>query len=196
MKQWITLIAATAIFTSCSKQDMQEDLMQTKASIQSSTRATSNGAYISNWEQYTNWTKVDDKDVSRFTMKRKTPEITSEVTDGGLVISYGKVSTSDPRYASFTSPKMVPYYYLPEAERPIGNTNYFSDETSLGNVAVTYSVPATKDDMPTMGGGIGLSDYQFQYVVMTKMFLQSHGLSAEQVRNYYTYDQVINLASK
>ena len=198
MKQWITLAVATAIFASCTKQDLQQETLQQEKAHQAQAqtaalRQAQGGAYISDWEQYSIWSKTDEGNMSKFIMMRKTPEINSGVTNGGLVLSYSKVATTDPVYARFTSPNMMPFYFLPEAERPRPETFYFTDASSDGNLTITYQVPFTKNDLPAMGGGASLGAMQFQYVVLTKAFLDANNLSAETVRNYYTYDQVMNL---
>lgn len=197
MKQWITLLAATAILCSCSKEALQEDsLQQNNTTATAALRSGQAGTFVSGWEQYNDWTKSDQGSVSVFTLSRRTAEITSNVTNGGLVLSYAKISSSDPLYSSFNQPKMLPFYYLPESERPFPQTFYFTDVATDGNITIAYRVPFTKAMMPTLGGGASLQGVQFQYVIFTKEFLDSQGLTAAAVRSNYTYDQVISLASQ
>jgi len=197
MKQWITLLAATAIFTSCSKQDLQEESShQTKEVAAAAMRSGQQGAYVSGWEQYNNWEKSDQGNVTVYTLQRKTGEVTTNVINGGLVLTYAKVTTSDALYTSFNSPKMLPFYFLPESERPRPQTFYVSDAVSNGAITVTYRVPFSKDHLPVMAGGASLQKIQFQYVVLSSEFLQSRGLTASQVRNNYTYDQVLNMINQ
>ena len=195
MKQWITLAVATALFTSCTKQDLQQEKAHQAQAQTAALRQAQEGAYISEWEQYTIWSKTDEGDKSKFTMRRRTPEINSGVTNGGLVLSYARIATTNPDYARFNSPNMMPFYFLPEAERPRPETYYFSNANSEGNILITYQVPFTKHDLPPMGGGASLQAMQFQYVVLTKAFLDANNLSAGTVQNYYTYDQVMNLVN-
>lgn len=196
MKQWITLMAATAIFTACSKQDLQDETMQQNIANQpSAMRSAQQGAYVSAWEQYSDWIKTDEGTTSKFVLMRKTPEINAGVTNGGLVLSYAKVATNAPDYAPFTTPNMLPFYYLPASERPYPQTHYFSDVSSEGNIAISYRIPFTKQGTPAIGGGASLQSFQFQHVVLTKAFLDSRGLDAQTVRNYYTYNQVMNLVN-
>ena len=197
MKQWITLIASAAIICSCSKENLREESLQTNDSAPSTAlRSVQQGTFVSDWQQYTDWTKTDEGNVSVFTLIRKTPEVTSSVINGGLALTYAKVTTTDPLYSSFNQPKMLPFFYLPEAEKPYQQTFYFTDAVSNGNITIAYRVPFTKEMMPPMAGGASLQGLQFQHVVMTKEFLDNQGLSADQVRNYYTYDQVMNLVSQ
>ena len=197
MKQWITLIAFTAIVCSCSKEDLQEEnLQQDNAVATAAMRSGQQGTFVSGWEQYNNWIKTDVGDISFFTMTRSTPEVTSSVTNGGLVLSYAKISSTDPTYSSFAQPKMLPFYFLPEAERVSQQVYYFSDEALNGKITISYRVAHTSQTMPTMPEGASLQGAQFQFVVLTKEFLDSRGLSANTVRNYYTYDQVMNLVSQ
>ena len=200
MKQWITLTAAMAIFASCTKQDLQQETLQQEKAHQAQVQTTAlrqaqQGAYISEWEQYNTWSKTDEGNRSRFTVVRRTPEINSDVTNGGLVISYAKIVTTDPAYAHFNSPNMIPFHFLPQAERPYPGASYLTDASTDGNLTMVYQVPFTKNDMPPMGGGASLQAMQFQHVVLTKAFLNANNLSAATVRNYYTYEQVINLVN-
>lgn len=196
MKQWITLLAATALFASCSKQDLQEESMQQENAARSSaTRTSAEGAYVSGWEQTSQWQKSDQGDMSIFTIQRKTPEINSSVLDGGLVLTYGKANTTDPRYAHLQEPKLMPFYFLPESERVTGYYYHFSEEVSSGNINVVFRMPFTKDSNPQIGGGVRLNDVQYQHVVLTRTFLESRGLTASTVRNYYTYNQVMDLVN-
>ena len=197
MKQWITLFMAAAIFISCSKQDLEEEsLHQNKELSPVAMRTAQDGAYVSGWEQYSNWERSEQGDVTVYTLQRKTGEVTSNVINGGLVLTYAKVSTSDPLYNSLNSPKMLPFYFLPESERPKPQTFYFTDALSNGNITIAYRVPFTKQSLPTMGGGASLQNMQFQYVVLTGAYLQSRGLTAATVRNNYTYTQVMNLINQ
>jgi len=193
MKKWITLLAVSAMVTACSKQELSNNTLQDESQRSSAMRSSQEGAYVSEWEQYNDWSKTNEGDKSRFSVVRKTPEINAGITNGGLVLTYAKVAVTDPRYASFANPTLMPFYYLPDAERPYPYTYYFSDAVSEGNVIITYSVPFTKEAMPLMGGGASLQSFQFQYVVLTGAFLDSRGLDPQTVRNYYTYDQVMNL---
>lgn len=195
MKQWITLLAATAVFTACSKQDLREDQLQQENTARStSLRSTQEGAYVSGWEQFTNWVKTSDGSVSVFTTTRKATEV-SAAAGGGLVLGYAKVNTTNPLYLHLTKPTMLPFYYLPEAERPHPETYYFSEVVNGENIVLSYRSPFTKADMPTLPGGASLQDLQFQHVVLTKKFLDDRGLTAHTVQYYYTYDQVMALVN-
>lgn len=196
MKQCITLLLAAAIISSCSKQDLQEENLPQQNFLPTiAFRAGQEGSFVSGWEQYSDWTKTEQGNISVFTLNRKTPEVNASVVNGGLVLTYAKVATSDPLYISFTSPKMVPFYYLPESERPQPQMFYFTDAATDGNIALMYRVPFTKQSLPAMAGGASLQAMQFQYVVLTKAFLESRGLTAGMVRNNYTYDQVMALVN-
>lgn len=196
MKQWITLATATVIFTSCTKQNLQEEnLLQEKQTSGSALRVSKTGAYVSNWEQFSEWQKADEGSISMFIVKRKTPEVTSDVTNGGLVLSYAKTATSNPNYILFTSPVQMPFYFLPESERPYPYHYHFSDGSSEGLITIVYRTPLTKATLPAMGGGASLPAMQFQFVVITRAFLEANGLTAEAVRNNYTYEQVMNLVN-
>lgn len=196
MKQWITLLAATALFASCSKQDLQEESVQQDSAVRSSaTRNSVEGAYVSGWEQNTQWQKSDQSGMSIFTLQRKTPEINSSVLDGGLVLTYGKANTNDPRYAHLREPQMMPFFFLPESERVNGYYYHFSEEVSNGSINIIFRMPFTKEMNPQIGGGVTLNDVQYQHVVLTRSFLESRGLTASTVRNYYTYNQVMDLVN-
>ena len=198
MKQWITLVAAAAIFASCTKENLKEESIEQSAgrAKASALRVAQDGAFVSDWEQYANWERTDEGDFSTFSINRKTPEVTSGVTNGGLVLSYGKFSSNEAAYAPFSNPKMMPFYFMPEAERPRANTHYFAHSSSNADISVAYRVPATKEELPAMGGGASLPAMKFQYVVMDKNFLSRHGLDAETVRNTYTYEQVMALLNR
>lgn len=201
MKQWITLLAATALFTACSKQSLQDELQQENLSLQKETssatiamRSTQSGAYVSGWEQFNNWMKSDDGTASVFTSTVKTSEVAA-VANGGLVLGYAKTSSTDPLYQHLTKPTMMPFYYLPESERPLPQTYYFSEVISGENIVLRYRMPFTKAETPTLQDGNSLQSLQFQHVVLTKEFLDSRGLAADAVRNYYTYEQVMTLVN-
>ncbi|RYZ28549.1 MAG: hypothetical protein EOO10_09150 [Chitinophagaceae bacterium] len=196
MKQWITLLTATAIFVSCSKQNLKEDLQQDKEPASVAGPSTTTGNYITAWENYSNWAKSDQGNVTVFTVQRKSDEVTSSVTNGGLVLTYAKLATTNPLYASFNNPKMLPFYFLPESERPLPQTFYFTSSVSNGVITITYRVPYTKENSPMMAGGASLQKIQFQHIILPTEFLQSRGLSASTIRNNYTYDQVMNLLNQ
>jgi hypothetical protein len=197
MKQCITLLTAAAIFISCSKQDLQEEsLQQDKELASAAMRSTQAGTFVSGWETYSNWTKSDQGDVTVFTLQRKSEAVASNVTNGGLVLTYAKVATSDPLYAPFNNPKMLPFYFLPESERPRPQTFYFTNSVSDGNITILYRAPYTKQNMPVLGGGATLQNMQFQHIVLSSEYLQSRGLSANTVRNNYTYEQVMNMLNQ
>lgn len=193
MKQWITLVLATAVFTSCSKESLQEEDAQTDKEVASAAmRLSEAGSYVSGWENYSTWERSEQGDVTIFTYQRKTAE-TAVATNNGLVLTYAKVASADPLYSSFNSPKMLPFYFLPEGERPRPQTYYFTTVVVDGNISLIYRAPFTKQAMPTLGGGASLQNVQFQHVVLSSEFLQSKGLTASTVRNNYTYQQVMNL---
>jgi hypothetical protein len=199
MKQWITLLAATAIFSSCTKQDLQqeEENLQLEIEVTSAAmRSAQDGAFVSEWQQYHQWVKSDKGDMSSFAMTRKTPEVNSAVKDGGLVLSYAKAESQEPAYARFKNPTLIPFYFLPETVRPYPYHFYFSDAISEGKITVTYQMALTKEDMPHIGGGVYLSDMKFQFVVMTRQFLEAHAIDAQTIRDSYTYEQVMNLAGQ
>lgn len=200
MKQWITLIAVAASFASCTKENLKEDSMEATeqtATIKSSgMRVVQNGAYVSDWEQYGSWNRTDEGDFSTFGIHRKTPEVTSGVMNGGLVMSYAKYTSDAAEYAPFANATSMPFYYLPEAERPIAHNNYFSGANAEGDISIAYSVRTTKQEMPEMGGGASLPAMKFQYVVMDKTFLTNHGLDAQTVQNNYSYEQVMQLLNE
>lgn len=196
MKQWVTLLAATALFASCSKQNLEQENDNQENLRTTAMRSTQGGAYVSEWETSGSWIKTDAGNTSRFTWSRKTPEIGTDVLNGGLALTYAKLAPSDPSYAHLTKPTMLPFYFLPESERPIPKTFYFSQEVSNGTVSITYTVPFTKDALPRMNGGASLGSLQFQTIVLPKSFLDSLSLTAETVQLYYTYDQVMNLINQ
>ena len=195
MKPWITLLAAAAVFASCSKEKSEEQSSQARQSTVAAFRQAQEGVYVSDWEQYNDWTKTDEGNLSRFAIVRKSPEIDASVLNGGIVLGYSRIALADPAYAPFNYPKMMPFYFLPEAERPNPQQYYFSDQSTNGNITVVYQGPYTKEEMPVMGGGASLRGMRFQFVAMTKAFLDSHGLTANTIRNYYTYDQVMTLVN-
>lgn len=195
MKQWITLLAVTTLFTACSKQDLQEDQLQEENTSNSTVlRSTQEGAYVSGWEQYSNWTKTDEGNTSVFTMNRKTSEVAA-AGNGGLVLGYAKVASNNPLYLHLTKPNMLPFYYLPQAEKPRPETYYFSEVVSGDNIVLHYRMPFTKAGTATLPGGASLQDLQFQHVLLSKTFLESRGLNAQTVQHYYTYEQVMALVN-
>jgi len=196
MKQWITLLAVAAFLTACSKQNLKEN-NTTNANIdQTASATTQDGAFVSAWEQSTNWTKTNEGSVSRFKLSRQTPEVGRGALNGGVVMTYAKYANATGSYADFVNPTLMPFYFLPPAERPNTHMNYFSDATAEGNVSVEYAVPLTEGSLPLMGNGATLKDMQFQYVVMTKKFLDSRGLDAQTVKNNYSYKQVMALVGQ
>ena len=196
MKQWITLLIAAALFASCSKQDLQEDLQQNEVSPAAMNTATQPGSYVSGWEKYSNWERSEQGDVVVFTTLRKSAEVSTDVMNGGLVLTYAKVATSDPIYSSFNNPKMLPFYFLPEAERPLPKTFYFLTAVTNGNIAIMYRLPFSKQSILSLPAGVSLQNMQFQHVILSGEFLQSRGLDAEKIRNNYTYEQVMNLVNQ
>lgn len=196
MKQWITLLTATAIFVSCSKENLNEDLQREKEPPSVAIPSSSTGNYMTDWETYGNWAKSDQGNVTVFTVQRKSDEVTSSVTNGGLVLTYAKLATTNPLYVSFNNPKMLPFYFLPESERPLPQTFYFTSSVSNGLITISYRVPYTKESSPAMAGDASLQNMQFQHIILPVEFLQSRGLNANTVRNNYTYNQVMNLLNQ
>jgi len=131
-----------------------------------------------------------------FTVQRKSDEVTTSVTNGGLVLTYAKLATNNPLYTSFNNPKMLPFYFLPESERPLPQTFYFTTSVSNGVITIDYRVPYTKESLPAMAGNASLQAIQFQHIILPVEFLQSRGLNANTVRNNYTYEQVLNLLNQ
>jgi hypothetical protein len=196
MKQWITLLAAPALLVACTKQNLQEETIpEQKADRTSVMRSAVDGAFVSDWEQYSAWTKSNETNATIFSMTRKTPEITSGVTNGGLVLGYAKLNTNNSLYYHLSKPTMLPFYYLPQAEKPYPETYYFSETSNDGNVVIRYRMPFTKADAATLPGGANLQDIQFQHVVLTAQFLQSRGLNPQTVQNNFTYEQVMALVN-
>ena len=197
MKQCVTLFIVTALLFSCAKQDLQqEEDNLNSASAKKNNPGLQNGAYASDWEQYNNWTKKDEDGYSTYSVTKKVSELTPSIVEGGLVLTYAKVATSDAGYQQFTKPGLVPFYYLPPSERPAAGVYYFSDNTSTEQMTVSYRTQSSKAELPAMGGGVALKDFKFQYVVFTREFLDSRGLDKNTIRNYYTYEQVMNLMNR
>lgn len=196
MKQWIALLAVSALLAACSKQDLQEEnLQQENTARTTGMRSVKDGAYVSEWEQYNVWTKSGDEQKSTFSMTRKSSEVNEGVLNGGLVLGYARVTTNDPAYLHLSRAAMLPFYYLPLSERPYPHMYYFSETASDENIVITYQVPFTKAAMPTLPGGASLQNIQFQHVVFTRAFLESRGLNAQTVQYNYTYDQVMSLVN-
>lgn len=196
MKKWVTLLAATALIASCSKQDLQQETANQTSLRTVTMRGTQGGAYVSEWETNGDWVKTDISNNSRFTWTRKVPEISSDVLNGGVVLTYSKFASSDPAYARFANPTALPYYYLPEAERPLPQTYYFSQDVSSGEISISYTVPYTKEAMPKMNGGASLSALRFQTIALPKSFLDARNVTAAMVLNYYSYEQVMSLINQ
>jgi hypothetical protein len=196
MKQWITLVAATALFSACTKQDLRESNTSIANTSTSPTVTTQDGAFVSAWEQCGNWVKTTEGNASKFKLSRQTPEVSRAVVNGGVVMTYAKYANAVGSYADFVNPTLLPFYFLPPAERPNTHMNYFSDASTEGNVAVEYAVPLTAETLPLMGSGATLKDMQFQYIALTKKFLESRGLDAQTVKNNYSYKQVMALVGQ
>src|ERR1043165_4185515 len=160
MKPCVTLLAFAALLSACTKQDiLQQQDMTNDAGSKNSSTVSQNGAYATAWEQYNDWTKKDENGFSIYSFSRKASELTPSVVEGGLVITYAKVATTDANYQQFTNPGAMPFYFLPPGERPNPGAFYFSDNAAPGMMTVSYAVPSGKSNTPAMGGGVSLNDF-------------------------------------
>ncbi|MGZ5190086.1 MAG: hypothetical protein ACXWCZ_03645, partial [Flavisolibacter sp.] len=85
-----------------------------------------------------------------------------------------------------------PFYFLPPGERPM-NAFYWYDMNTPGMTTVAYQIRNSKEEMPAMGGGVTLPDFQFRYFVISKAYLDSKGVDAKTVKYHYTYQQLLAL---
>jgi hypothetical protein len=191
MKKWITLWCTSAIlFTACSKDDLQAN-QQENASTPVGIRSAENNYYASNWEQMKSWNHTDSSGYRLYYSEKINPELTSDVINGGVVMSYAKINMTDPNYTQFNNPSMMPFYFLPPWERP-NLSFYWYEEADPGKLRVFYRTKS-KDDLPAFPEGKTMNDFQFRYFVITREFLDSHGLTPSDVKNHYTYQQLVNL---
>lgn len=189
MKTWITLLCASAVlFASCTKQDL-DTKNDDDEKIQA--KAADNSFYVSNWEQVKNWKYIDSAGFRVFYSTRETPQLTADVIENGVVVTYSKVNTSDPEYMMFSKPIMLPFYFLPPNERA-ANSFYWYDMDEPGMAKISYRIWNNKQENPSMPGSVALPDFQFRYFVISKAYLDSKGVDARTVKHFYTYQQLIN----
>ena len=155
-------------------------------------QASDNSFYASGWEKVPTWKYSDSAGYRTYYFHRETPQLTTDAINNGVVVTYSKVNATDPEYQIFTRPIMLPFYFMPPGERPM-NAFYWYDMNTAGLTKVGYQIKNTKDEMPEMGGGVSLPDFQFRYFVISKAFLDNKGLDAKTVKYYYTYQQLVSL---
>lgn len=193
MKQWITLLAATAIFASCSKQDMQEESLQQNNSLQSmASRSSQEGTFVSEWEQYNDWTKRDSADVSIFYRERSLSDHSSQIANGGLVITAAKASKAAPEYEGYQNPSLLDFYVISSNFRSERGFYLLYDHVTPQKVTVSFNLPYRADSSPQISNHLSLHDFQFQYIVLTAQFLADNDLNEQTVRGY-TYQQLMSL---
>ena len=189
MKHWIALICSSAmLITACNKKDIKDDA--TDEAVKA--RATVNGYYASEWEKVPSWQHTDSANFRVFYTERSTPELTSDVIANGVVMTYSKITTTNPDYMMFSKPIMLPFYFLPAGEKPI-NSFYWYDMSNPGVTKVSYRILNYKEDNPPMPSDISLPDFQFRYFIISKAYLDSKAVDANTVRHHYTYQQLLNL---
>jgi hypothetical protein len=192
MKQLIGfLMVGFFLLASCEKKEAGIDTTdKALASPGQEDQSLNNGFYVSGWEQYASWNHTDSAGFQIMHTTRETPALTNEVIETGVVLTYSKISLTDPDYMMFKKPVMLPFYFLPPAERPIPNTYYWYDINTPGKIKVSYSALSKNEQLPA---GAALNQFQFRYFVIAPAFLKAHGLTASQVKHHYTYQQLIGL---
>jgi hypothetical protein len=190
MKKWCILLGSLSILLfSCTKNDLISENSDDHNTIRP--QASDNSVYVSGWEKIPTWKYSDSAGYRIYYFNRETPQLTSEAINNGVVLTYSKVSTPDPEYQIFTKPIMLPFYFLPPHERPI-NAFYWYDMNTPGITKVAYQIRSSKQDMPEMGGGVSLPEFQFRYFIISKAYLDSKGVDAKTVRHHYTYQQLLS----
>jgi hypothetical protein len=188
MKYWVTILCSSAMFfTACNKEDIRngdDEQVTAKAAV--------TGFYASGWEKFSSWNHTDSANFRVYSAERPTSELTTDVIASGVVVTYSKTATSDPRYMMFSKPIMLPFYFLPAGEKPI-NSFYWYDTNTAGVIKVSYRVLNYKEDNPPLPGDVTLPDFQFRYFIISKAYLDSKGLDAKTVKYHYTYQQLVNL---
>lgn len=191
MKLWILPLLGICALASCSKDDT---ISNDKTMIDDQpVHATATGVSISGWEQNASWEHYDSSDYRIYYMDRSTPDLSQDLLSNGLVLVYARVNATDPQYARFAQPNPLGFYFVPPNARPVKNAFYFYDRDQAGNIRVSYSTKALDGSMP---GGVTLSQFQFQYILIPQSYLQSQHLTADDIRSHYTYDQLIALLGK
>jgi hypothetical protein len=190
MKKCCILLSSLVLFFSCTKNDIVSENADGQLTVRP--HASDNSVYVSGWEKIPTWKYSDSGAYRIYYFNRETPQLTSEAINNGVVVTYAKVNTGDPEYKIFTKPMMLPFYFLPPGERPI-NAFYWYDMNTPGITKVAYQIRNTKEEIPAMGGGVSLPDFQFRYFVISKTFLDAKGLDVKTVKYHYSYQQLVNL---
>ena len=126
MKQWITLLAATAIMSACSKQDLRGDDMQSVSKTTSESllppnhppalRVIPSGVFVSGWEQGGNWSSQSSDGMTMYSFVRMLPEYTANAANGGVMITFAKMEAGGTDFEIYTKPQRLNFTFsLPNA---------------------------------------------------------------------------------
>jgi hypothetical protein len=197
MKQWITLLTAAAIFTSCSKQNLQEEsLQQQNIELQSAAfRSGETGTYVSEWEQYSDWQKRDSSDVSIFYRERALPQYSSQVANGGLVLTFAKAGKAVPNYEQYQTPQSLDFHIIAANFRTREGVYFLYDKPAAEKLTIACNLPLTSGNTPLINSELSLNDFQFQYMVLSAGFLAQNELNEQNIRGL-SYNQLMNLMSQ
>ena len=133
--------------------------------------------YASGWENVSSWMSKEFDGNKIYYYSRSTPELTQDIIDNGIVLSYSKMNPVA-GFKSFSKPIAFPFYYLQE-----GADSYYWNEASPGTITTSFSL---NKNMELQNG------FQFRYLVISKHFLDEHKLNVAAVRSY-NYHQVAEL---
>ena len=132
---FILLVSATALFTSCSKDnDITEDGLV--KGLNSDNPGSSTGPVITSWERGNSWSVSDSLDYKLFAHNKSLPAVTNEVLAGGAVLVFVKnIQYDDGR--RITKPLRIPFHVLPSFGRPGYDQAWYHINTP-GSVMVKY----------------------------------------------------------
>lgn len=176
MKKCFTILCCTGavLFTACKKEDVADNPHK--------------NYYSSGWQQFSSWKNTDSAGYRVYYTDQVNKAITSDVINNGVVVTYSKLTTTDPEYLMFTKPVRLPFYFLPPQERA-ANSFYWYDINSEGRIRISYRIK-TKEDLSSASS---LQNFQFSYFLIPKAFLDSKKLSVNEVKYHYTYRQLAAL---
>lgn len=182
MKQWFWTWMITAGLLSCSSNKAELDEIVTTLSVSDEIVAT-------DWEQYTSWQVSDSANFDIHFTTRPLPALTQDVINRATVITYSKVTTNHIDFLRFNNPISLDYYFVPSNAKPIPGHFHWYGVHSSGKIRVSFSI---LDNTP-LPGDIPLTQYWFRHIVIPPHILQSMGLTIDNLKSKYSYEQVIQL---
>ena len=186
MKTWSSTIAISfaIILTACSK---EKDILAENTRTIST--ASKTNTIVSNWESGYSWSQMDSSGYQVYFHDRVSPELTSDILNGGAVLVWAKNVKAD-NGNLITKPMRLPFHVLPEFGRPAYD-NYWYYTATAGNLKMEFR--SNKYRFSTDAVPVPDASVQSRYFFIPESELDKWGYDANSI-THLTYEELVDLA--